>query len=58
MFYKMVELEEGMKVQFLAVHATKWKKVLCYLDQPTVGFVEASDEEIVEYLKSKGWEDA
>lgn len=54
MFYKRVELEEGVEVQFVGVYATKWKHVLGHLDKPTVGFVEVSDEEIVEYLERKG----
>lgn len=54
MFYKRVELKEGVEVQFLGVYATKWKHVLGHLDKLTVGFVEVSDEEIVEYLKKRG----
>lgn len=54
MFYKRVELKEGIEVQFLGVHATRWKHVLGFLDKPTIGFVEVSDEEIAEYLKRKG----
>lgn len=52
MFFKEVELKDGNLLQFVGVHAVKWGKT----DKPTIGFREASDEEIIEYLQSEGYE--
>jgi len=51
MFYKRIELEEGVEVQFVGVYVLKWGKT----DKPTIGFREASDEEIIEYLQKLGY---
>jgi len=51
MFYKEVELKDGNLLQFVGVHAVKWGKT----DKPTIGFREASDKEIIEYLQKLGY---
>jgi len=51
MFYKEVELKDGNLLQFVGVHAVKWGKT----DEPTIGFREASDEEIIKYLEGKDY---
>jgi hypothetical protein len=43
--WQLVELKEGTPVQYLAVHAVKWKD---YMGQPSVGFVENEYEQTPE----------
>lgn len=51
MFYKIIEpIEEGVPIQYLGVYILKWGKVT----DPEVGFVEADDDEIIEYLEKQG----
>ena len=40
--YRLVELPSDDPVQFVGVYTLRWGKV----DEPTVAFVEATDEEI------------
>ena len=42
--YRRVEITDGQPVQFVGVYVTKWGK----MDEPTDGFVEATDEEMAE----------
>ena len=42
MLYEMVELEEGVSVQFLAVHALRWYTES--MVKPTCGFIELDPE--------------
>lgn len=42
MLYQMVELEEGVDVQYLGVYALKWKREW---GPPSVGFVEPDQHE-------------
>jgi hypothetical protein len=44
--WKLVKLEEGTPVQYLAVHAVKWRE--CCMGQPSVGFVELEYEQTPE----------
>ena len=40
--YKRIELVKGVPVQFLAVYAPRWGKVV----DPSDGFIEATEEEM------------
>lgn len=50
MLYRMIlSPKEGEEVQFLGVHAVKWRKVVDgEIENPTVAFIEATDKEIRE----------
>lgn len=49
MLYRIIKPpKDGDKVQFVGVYVLKWNEVEGRIDQPTVGFVEATNEEIRE----------
>lgn len=55
MLFRMIQSpKEGDEVQFLGVHAVKWRKVVDgEIEYPTVAFIEATDEEIREEYKRR-----
>lgn len=54
MLYRMIQSpKEGDEVQFLGVHAVRWRKVVDgEIIEPKVAFVEATDDEIREEYES------
>ncbi len=52
-FYKRVseqEMRKGAKVSFVGVYALQWPAL-----EPTDGFVEVEDDELISYLLHKGF---
>lgn len=49
MLYRIIKPpKDGDEVQFVGVYVLKWNEVEGRIDQPTVAFVEATNEEIRE----------
>lgn len=54
MLYRIIKPpKDGDEVQFVGVYVLKWNEVEGRIDQPTVAFVEATDEEIRKEYKRR-----